>query len=360
MIKVVKGDLTELSTDAIVNAANNHLWMGAGVAGVIKRKGGAAIEEEAVARGPIPVGEAVVTGAGALKARHVIHAAVMGQDLATDAAIVRLATRNALLRAGEFGFKSVAFPALGTGAGGLGLDLAARVMVSEARSHMARGAGLEEIVFALMDEEGYRSFSRIAGRDRVVCLGDSITYGYPYGPEASWVDSCAGASALNMVNKGINGDTTWDMLTRFQDDVVELDPAYAIILGGSNDIWMGITLRGIQENVQYMVREALNNGICPVLGAPPPGNFSQVGGFPPSPLVRLIAAELVALRRWLQEFACAQMLPLLDFYQPLLDQETGKANPYYYGDEAHPNRSGYLVLARAAEQVVLHIKKGLG
>jgi O-acetyl-ADP-ribose deacetylase (regulator of RNase III) len=168
MIKVIKGDLTEISADAVINAANNQLSMQAGVAGAIKRKGGSTIEAEAVAGGPVPVGEAVVTGAGALKARYVIHAVVMGPDRVTDVETVRLATRNALRRAGELGLKSVVFPALGTGAGGLDLDLAAAVMVSEVRSHMARGTELEEVLFALFDEKGCRAFSRIAGRRRIV------------------------------------------------------------------------------------------------------------------------------------------------------------------------------------------------
>ena len=94
MIKVIQGDLTEISADAVVNAANNQLTMQAGVAGAIKRKGGSIIEEEAVANGPVPVGEAVVTGAGALKARYVIHAVVMGPDRVTDAEKIRLATRE--------------------------------------------------------------------------------------------------------------------------------------------------------------------------------------------------------------------------------------------------------------------------
>ncbi|MGB3093303.1 MAG: macro domain-containing protein, partial [Candidatus Zixiibacteriota bacterium] len=83
-IKLVQGDITEQEIDAVVNAANNHLWMGVGVAGAIKRKGGIEIEREAMSKGPIPVGEAVVTKAGSLKAKYVIHAAVMGQDLTTN------------------------------------------------------------------------------------------------------------------------------------------------------------------------------------------------------------------------------------------------------------------------------------
>ena len=231
MIKSIKGDITELDFDAIVNAANSRLSMGAGVAGVIKKKGGAVIEEEAAAQGPIPVGEAVVTGAGMLKARYIIHAAAMGQDLITDAAKVRSATRNALLRAEEMRLKSIAFPALGTGVGGLDYDLAAKVMVCEARRHVARGTVLEQIAFVLFEEYIYSSFLRMTGRKAIVCLGDSITYGFPFGPEASWVELSAKALGLNMINMGANGDTTRAMRRRFKRDVTGLDPAYVIIMG---------------------------------------------------------------------------------------------------------------------------------
>ncbi len=94
-LAVVEGDITALDVDVIVNAANDHLWMGAGVAGAIKRAGGEEIEREAVAQGPIPLGEAVATGAGRLKARHVVHGAVMGQDLSTDASLIERTTRRA-------------------------------------------------------------------------------------------------------------------------------------------------------------------------------------------------------------------------------------------------------------------------
>lgn len=358
MLKVLKGDITELSLDAIVNAANNHLWMGAGVAGAIKRKGGVSIEEEAVAKGPIPVGEAVVTGAGALKARHVIHAAAMGQDLSTDAIKVRSATRNALLRAEELGLKSVGFPALGTGVGGLGFDVASRVMISEARRHLARGSVLQEIVFALFDEEGFSAFSRVAGRDLVVCLGDSITYGYPYGPQASWVQLCSKALGLKMINKGINGNTTGEMLTRFRTDVAALSPAYVIILGGTNDAWVGVTLEGVRESVGAMVHEALKSGISPVLGLPAPVNDSQLGSFQPDE-VEGFTGDLDTFRSWMKEFADEHSLPVLDFYTPLLDAGTGKANPAYFVDEGHPNIDGYRVLAAAAEKFLPNVKKGL-
>lgn len=358
MLKVIQGDLTELPVDAIVNAANNHLWMGAGVAGAIKRKGGAAIEEEAVASGPIPVGEAVITGAGSLKARHVIHAAAMGQALATDAAKVRAATRNALLRADEHRLASVAFPALGTGVGGLGFDTASRVMVSEVRRHLAAGSGIREVVFALFNEEGFNAFARIAGRDQVVCLGDSITYGYPYGPEASWVRLCAEATALKLVNKGINGNTIGQMRLRFKSDVASLNPAYVIVLGGINDAWVGVPLEEVQEAMRSMVFEAFEMGICPVLGLTSPVNILQLDSFPPED-VEGLTSDLEAFRVWLKEFARQQGLPVIDFHTPLLDPATGRANPAYFLDEGHPNTAGYRILAAAVEQVLLNLKKGI-
>jgi len=159
-IEVHQGDITQLELDALVNAANNRLWMGGGVAGALKRAGGKEIEAEAVKKGPIPIGEAVVTGAGRLKARYIIHAAVMGQDLKTDAEKIRQATKNSLLRADELGIKSIAFPALGTGVGGFPLDECARIMIGEVRQHSAGTTGLERVVFALYNEPAYQAFKQ--------------------------------------------------------------------------------------------------------------------------------------------------------------------------------------------------------
>jgi O-acetyl-ADP-ribose deacetylase (regulator of RNase III) len=160
-ITLARGDIAQQDADAIVNAANNRLWMGAGVAGAIKRAAGVEIEREAVAKGPIPIGEAVVTGAGRLKARHVIHAAVMGQDLRTDAAKIRQATQNSLRRADELALKSIAFPALGTGVGGFSLEECARIMLDVVQKHSAGGTSLERVVFVLYDEPAYQAFERV-------------------------------------------------------------------------------------------------------------------------------------------------------------------------------------------------------
>jgi O-acetyl-ADP-ribose deacetylase (regulator of RNase III) len=157
-IEVVEGDITALEVDAVANAANDHLWMGAGVAGAIKRAGGEEIEREAVALGPIEVGEAVATSGGRLKARHVIHGAVMAQDLRTSADLVASTTRRVLEVADEIGSRSVALPAFGTGIGGFPLDDCAAIMVRETRSYEPQN--LERVVFAVFGDEAEEAFRR--------------------------------------------------------------------------------------------------------------------------------------------------------------------------------------------------------
>ena len=156
-LEVREGDIASVEADAVANAANDRLWMGAGVAGALKRAGGDEVEREAMALGPIPLGSAVATTAGRLPARWVIHGAVMGQDLRTDADLVRRTTRSCLELADELGGGSLALPAFGTGVGGFALDECARIMVEEARSFEPRS--LERVIFAVFGDEAYDAFS---------------------------------------------------------------------------------------------------------------------------------------------------------------------------------------------------------
>jgi O-acetyl-ADP-ribose deacetylase len=156
-LAVREGDITAVEADAIANAANDRLWMGAGVAGAIKRVGGEEIEREAMAIGGIELGTAVATTAGRLRARWVIHGAVMGQDLRTDADLVRRTTRSCLEVAEELGCRSLALPAFGTGVGGFPLTDCARIMVEEARIFPAES--LEHVIFAVYGSEAYEAFS---------------------------------------------------------------------------------------------------------------------------------------------------------------------------------------------------------
>ena len=160
-IKIVKGDITALKVDAIVNAANNELVMGGGVAGAIKRKGGQNVEDEAVKKGPIEIGEAVATSAGKLLAKFVIHAATMGMNFKTDEIKVRNSCRNSLKVAEELKISSVAFPALGCGVGGFPLLAAAKIMSQEVYRHLRETkSNLKEIIFCLYDQEAFEIFNK--------------------------------------------------------------------------------------------------------------------------------------------------------------------------------------------------------
>ena len=165
-IELVRGDIAQQEADALVNAANNRLFMGAGVAGALKRAGGRQIEEEALSKGPIPIGEAIVTGAGRLKAKYVIHAAVMGMDFRTNGQYIRRATENSLRRAAELGLRSIVFPALGTGVGGFPLEECARIMLEAVRQHAETGTSLERVSFVLYDQGAYEAFQRVLGDPR--------------------------------------------------------------------------------------------------------------------------------------------------------------------------------------------------
>jgi O-acetyl-ADP-ribose deacetylase (regulator of RNase III) len=164
-IEAYQGDITECEADAIVNAANNHLWMGSGVAGAIKRKGGKEIEDEAVSKGPIPVGEAVVTKAGGLKARVVIHAAGMGQDLVPTEVSIRNSTLNALRRASELGLESIAFPLIGSGVGGFPVDEVARIMLGAVTEFMGKETSVKDVRFAAFTTDDYSKVKEILGEN---------------------------------------------------------------------------------------------------------------------------------------------------------------------------------------------------
>ena len=136
LIRVEEGDISTFDGDAVVNAANNHLILGAGVAGAILRRGGGIIQAECNEyvrqHGPVRVGEAALTGGGDLPAHYVIHAAAMGDEPAS-AATIESATRASLRIAVEQGIRSLAFPVLGAGVGGFPFDESARIMVDEIR-----------------------------------------------------------------------------------------------------------------------------------------------------------------------------------------------------------------------------------
>jgi O-acetyl-ADP-ribose deacetylase (regulator of RNase III) len=160
-IRIVEGDITGQDVDAIVNAANDQLQLGSGVAGAIRTRGGPDIQRECDAIGPIELGGAVATSAGDLPARYVIHAAGMRLGGRASEETVRACVRASLEVAREKGCTSVAFPAIGTGVGGFPLQRCAEVSLEEARAHLEGETSLQEIRFVLFGEPAYRVFEMV-------------------------------------------------------------------------------------------------------------------------------------------------------------------------------------------------------
>ncbi len=162
-IVLQQGDLTEMDVDAIVNAANSDLQLGAGLAGVIRRRGGESIQRECNQIGSIPVGGAALTSGGKLKARHIIHAASMELGGHTTTRALRGSTAHSLRIADEHGMRSIAFPAIGTGVGGYPLSECADVMLHEVAVHLRKPTSLELIYFVLFDAKALATFEKVLG-----------------------------------------------------------------------------------------------------------------------------------------------------------------------------------------------------
>ena len=161
VIRLIQGDLTELSVDAIVNAANAQLILGGGVAGAIRTKGGPSIQEECDRVGGTTVGQAVLTNAGKLKARHVIHAVGPRMGEGNEDEKLRQATLNSLRRATENGLRSIAFPAISTGIFGFPKDRCAAIMLQTVKGFLKdQDSSLTEVVFCLWSKDDLELFTQ--------------------------------------------------------------------------------------------------------------------------------------------------------------------------------------------------------
>ena len=174
-IELWNGDICDLEVDALVNPANPSLWMSTGVGGALKWTGGDEIEFAAVRQGPVELGDAVVTPAGSLAARIVIHAVSLDRDRRASAVSIERAIRSAMSRAREQGVRTIAFPALGTGVGGYPLAEAAVLSVATVRDELRRSPGVEEVIFALRGADAYRAFETALRSGRPATEGPSGT-----------------------------------------------------------------------------------------------------------------------------------------------------------------------------------------
>lgn len=163
-IHIGQGDLTVCEVDAIVNAANNDLQLGGGLAGAIRRAGGPSIQAECDAHGPVEVGGAASTGAGDLPARYVIHQASMRLGGRTTEQGLRDSTRAVLKLAEDNDIRTLAFPATGTGVAGFDLTRCAEIMLAEVRDHVSRGTKLTHVYFVLFDDKAAEVFRKVYER----------------------------------------------------------------------------------------------------------------------------------------------------------------------------------------------------
>ncbi len=164
-IELWNGDICDLEVDAIVSPAATSLWMSTGIAGELKRAGGDAIEFAALRQAPVSLGDAIVTPAGRLAAKVVIHAVSLERDRRTSGPAIDRAARSAMARVRELNLSSVAFPALGTGIGGFPLDEAARIAVTAVRDELHRSPHVEHVVFALRGAAAYVAFAHALSND---------------------------------------------------------------------------------------------------------------------------------------------------------------------------------------------------
>ena len=163
-IHLIQGDITEMETDAIVNAANEQLVLGGGVAGAIRRKGGPLIQEECDLIGGTYVGGAVITTGGKLKAKYVIHAVGPRMGEGNEDEKLRNATLNSLKQAEERGLKSIAFPAISTGIFGFPRERCAPIMLEVTKTYLEGSTKLQKVVFCLFDQKTFAIFQQAARR----------------------------------------------------------------------------------------------------------------------------------------------------------------------------------------------------
>lgn len=166
----------------------------------------------------------------------------------------------------------------------------------------------------------------------LVCLGDSITWGYPYGPQYSWVEISRKVLGLNMINRGINGDTSHDLGNRFNKDVLNLNPTHVLIMVGTNDVSIGVSLGEFTGFIQKMYSQAESHNIQVIMGLPIPSTD------------KWLEYGLEKYRHWLRSFASDQNLGLVDFSN-VMKLDTSNINPDCYSDDVHPSLAGYQAMA---------------
>ena len=191
---------------------------------------------------------------------------------------------------------------------------------------------------------------KIVKDDRIVCIGDSITYGFEVEGTLTWIGRLRREEEINLLNVGINGDTCGNMLGRFKEHVIDLAPKAVFIMGGGNDILAGTPLEYVTNSVAMMAQMALNKGIVPIIGIAPepspkdvPKEWHQLMDY------NQVREQMATYKEWLTTFAKANLLPYIDFDTGMKTKlHTGYGR--YFMDGVHPNPAGHKIMASIAKQ----------
>lgn len=175
---------------------------------------------------------------------------------------------------------------------------------------------------------------------KIVAIGDSITYGFPYSPEQSWLHLAAKELYFEHVNSGVNGDTTSGMLRRFDRDVLRHKPSRVIIMGGTNDAYESIEVNQVADNIRAMVRLATENGIIPIIGLPISCNDWYA------------ETLLGEYREVIQQYVVNNAISYIDFYSAMLDESNAEIKSGLHCDGVHPSEAGYKVMTGVAIEVL--------
>ncbi|MGI6120529.1 MAG: GDSL-type esterase/lipase family protein [Desulfosporosinus sp.] len=179
---------------------------------------------------------------------------------------------------------------------------------------------------------------------KIVAIGDSITEGFPFTNQESWVEFLARELKCQILNQGICGDSTGSMLRRFQRDVLSYAPSHVIILGGANDAYEQIDLESVSANFKAMHKSCRQNGIIPIFGLPTPCLFPEEEQY------------LAEYRDWLKKYAAEKEIMVIDFYSPFLDRIEAGQWPELYVDHAHPSVKGYTLMGKVAIECLKSLK----
>ncbi|MFA5527195.1 MAG: GDSL-type esterase/lipase family protein [Peptostreptococcales bacterium] len=184
---------------------------------------------------------------------------------------------------------------------------------------------------------------------RMVFIGDSLTYGYRIRPDRVWVKQLAQEKGIEIINKGMNGDTTGGMLRRFLRDVVKYEPTHVLIFGGANDIVLDMPLDTITENIEKMVNTARKEGIIPLIGITMEMDELMASReWADGTDYKKANKQVLLLREWILNYCNRNNLVTIDFYEAYHEALSKEPVTDYFLDGLHPTEKGQEVLKDTA------------